>query len=184
MAERVGFVPYDPPPVNDLGRFRSPQFFRTTRNLSIRYKTGTASFGLRRAMRGGERTAEDEGALPMVWCRRVRLIEFGPTASACITALPIPASPFRNGASAKCFAGSTDTARNNLRPAVYNKLISTSVRASPLVSRKEPWRSQWDRQLVVIEIPNGNLITANSCVNGPSYNVFHRWTQGRPATEI
>src|SRR5262245_48118087 len=40
MAERVGFVPDDPPHVNDLGRFRNAQSSQNSRNLNIRYKTG------------------------------------------------------------------------------------------------------------------------------------------------
>jgi hypothetical protein len=42
LAERVGFVPVVPSPINDLGPIRSPQITKSTQNLSIRYKTGTA----------------------------------------------------------------------------------------------------------------------------------------------
>jgi hypothetical protein len=42
MAERVGFVPVVPAPINDLGLIESPQSTKSTQNLSIRYKTGTA----------------------------------------------------------------------------------------------------------------------------------------------
>jgi hypothetical protein len=38
----VGFVPVVPAPINDLGLIRSPQSTKSTGNLSIRYKTGTA----------------------------------------------------------------------------------------------------------------------------------------------
>ena len=41
MAERVGFVPAVPAPINDLGLIRSSQITKFTQNLSIRYKTGT-----------------------------------------------------------------------------------------------------------------------------------------------
>ena len=42
MAEREGFVPAIPAPINDLGLIRSPQTTKSTQSLSIRYKTGTA----------------------------------------------------------------------------------------------------------------------------------------------
>ena len=42
MAERVGFVPVVPSPINDLGLIRSPRITKSTQHLSIRYKTGTA----------------------------------------------------------------------------------------------------------------------------------------------
>jgi hypothetical protein len=42
MAERVGFVPVVLPPVNNLGLIRISQTAKSTQNLSIRYKTGTA----------------------------------------------------------------------------------------------------------------------------------------------
>jgi hypothetical protein len=42
MAERVGFVPAVPAPINDLGMLRGSQITKSTQNLSIRYKTGTA----------------------------------------------------------------------------------------------------------------------------------------------
>ena len=42
LAERVGFVPVAPSPINDLGLIRIPQFTKTSQSLSIRYKTGTA----------------------------------------------------------------------------------------------------------------------------------------------
>jgi hypothetical protein len=42
MAERVGFVPANLAPINDLGLIRSPQSTKSTQSLSIRYKTGTA----------------------------------------------------------------------------------------------------------------------------------------------
>ena len=42
LAERVGFVPVVPSPINDLGLIRSPQITKSTQSLSIRYKTGTA----------------------------------------------------------------------------------------------------------------------------------------------
>ena len=45
LAERVGFVPVVPAPINDLGLIRSPQITKSTQNLSIRYKTGTAQSG-------------------------------------------------------------------------------------------------------------------------------------------
>ena len=38
LAERVGFVPVVPAPINDLGLIRSPQITKSTQNLSIRYK--------------------------------------------------------------------------------------------------------------------------------------------------
>jgi hypothetical protein len=41
----VGFVSGDPRHINDLGRFRNAQSSQNTRNLSTRYKTGTAGFG-------------------------------------------------------------------------------------------------------------------------------------------
>jgi hypothetical protein len=43
MAERVGFVPGDPAPVNNLSSFSIAQIARNAQNLSIRYKTGTAA---------------------------------------------------------------------------------------------------------------------------------------------
>jgi hypothetical protein len=42
LAARVGFVPAIPSTINDLGLIRSPQTAKSTQNLSIRYKTGTA----------------------------------------------------------------------------------------------------------------------------------------------
>ena len=42
LAERVGFVPVVPSPINDLGPIGSPQTAKSTQNLSIKYKTGTA----------------------------------------------------------------------------------------------------------------------------------------------
>ena len=42
MAERVGFVPVVPSPINNLGLIESPQSTKSTQNLNIRYKTGTA----------------------------------------------------------------------------------------------------------------------------------------------
>ena len=42
LAERVGFVPVVPSRINDLGLIESPQSTKSTQNLSIRYKTGTA----------------------------------------------------------------------------------------------------------------------------------------------
>ena len=42
VAERVGFVPVVPAPINDLGPIRSPQITKSTQSLRIRYKTGTA----------------------------------------------------------------------------------------------------------------------------------------------
>lgn len=42
LAERVGFVPAIPAPINDLGLIRSPQSTKSTQSLSIRYKTRTA----------------------------------------------------------------------------------------------------------------------------------------------
>ena len=59
LAERVGFVPAILAPINDLGLIRSPQITKSTRSLSIRYKTGTARAieamdgGVRNATRGG-----------------------------------------------------------------------------------------------------------------------------------
>ena len=41
----MGFVPLDASWVNDLGLFRNAQSSRFTRNLRIRYKTGTAETG-------------------------------------------------------------------------------------------------------------------------------------------
>jgi hypothetical protein len=41
MAERVGFVPEGPAPLNDLGQIESPHSSKSTQSLSIRYKTGT-----------------------------------------------------------------------------------------------------------------------------------------------
>jgi hypothetical protein len=43
MAERVGFVPATAAIINDLGLVRSPQSTKSTRKLSIRYKTGSAN---------------------------------------------------------------------------------------------------------------------------------------------
>jgi hypothetical protein len=40
MAERVGFEPAAPTPINDLGQFSIARTARNARNLSIRYKTG------------------------------------------------------------------------------------------------------------------------------------------------
>jgi hypothetical protein len=42
VAERVGFVPDVLTPINDLGPIGSPETAKSTQNLSIRYKTGTA----------------------------------------------------------------------------------------------------------------------------------------------
>jgi hypothetical protein len=42
MAERVGFVPVVHSPINDLGPIQRSQIAKSTQNLSIRYKTGTA----------------------------------------------------------------------------------------------------------------------------------------------
>ena len=42
VAERVGFVPGDPAPINNLRPFSLAQITRNAQNLSIRYKTGTA----------------------------------------------------------------------------------------------------------------------------------------------
>jgi hypothetical protein len=42
LAERVGFVPDEPPSLNGLAGSEPPETARSTRNLSIRYKTGTA----------------------------------------------------------------------------------------------------------------------------------------------
>jgi hypothetical protein len=42
LAERVGFVPVVPSPINGLGQIKSPQTAKSTQKLSIRYKTGTA----------------------------------------------------------------------------------------------------------------------------------------------
>ena len=42
LAERVGFVPDDLAPVNDLRLIGSARTAKSTRNRSIRYKTGTA----------------------------------------------------------------------------------------------------------------------------------------------
>ena len=41
MAERVGFVPSEPAPVNNLGQFSIAQIARNAQTLSIRYNTGT-----------------------------------------------------------------------------------------------------------------------------------------------
>jgi hypothetical protein len=41
MAERVGFVPGEPAPVNNLGPLSIPRITRNAQILSIRYKTGT-----------------------------------------------------------------------------------------------------------------------------------------------
>ena len=43
MAERVGFVPVVPAPINNLGLIEGPQSTKSTQNLSIRYKTGTGN---------------------------------------------------------------------------------------------------------------------------------------------
>jgi hypothetical protein len=42
LAERVGFVPVVPSSINDLAPMQSPQITKSTQNLSIRYKSGTA----------------------------------------------------------------------------------------------------------------------------------------------
>ena len=42
LAERVGFVPAIPAPINNLGPFSIAQIARIAQNLGIRYKTGTA----------------------------------------------------------------------------------------------------------------------------------------------
>src|SRR5262249_15019564 len=42
LGERVGFVPANHTHINYLGRFSTARTSRTTQNLSIRYKTGTA----------------------------------------------------------------------------------------------------------------------------------------------
>ena len=42
LAERVGFVPAIPAPINDLGLIGSPQSTKSTQSLSIRYRSGTA----------------------------------------------------------------------------------------------------------------------------------------------
>jgi len=51
LAERVGFVPDNLAPINDLGPIGNSKSAKSTRNLSIRYKTGTPQIDncLRRA---------------------------------------------------------------------------------------------------------------------------------------
>ena len=46
MAERVGFVPDVPAPLNDLGRIGTARNRQISGNLSIWYKTGTAQLTL------------------------------------------------------------------------------------------------------------------------------------------
>jgi hypothetical protein len=47
LAERVGFVPANPAPLNNLRLFSSSQNTRNAQNLNIRYKTGTANHAVR-----------------------------------------------------------------------------------------------------------------------------------------
>ena len=54
LAERVGFVPVVPAPINDLAPIRSPQSTKSTQSLSIRYKTGTVQ---RSALKAGSRSS-------------------------------------------------------------------------------------------------------------------------------
>ncbi len=46
MAERVGFVPVVLSPINGSGPIAIARNAKSTRNLSIRYKTGTAQLTL------------------------------------------------------------------------------------------------------------------------------------------
>jgi hypothetical protein len=52
LAERVGFVPVVPAPINDLRLIRNAQNAKSSQNLSIRYKTGTAQCGRADCARG------------------------------------------------------------------------------------------------------------------------------------
>jgi hypothetical protein len=54
MAERVGFVPGEPAPINNFGPFSIARIARNAQNLNIRDKTGTADSVVERLVADGD----------------------------------------------------------------------------------------------------------------------------------
>jgi hypothetical protein len=142
LAERVGFVPVVPSPINGLGQIKSPQTAKSTQKLSIRYKTGTAQLPSFAAGQVQLVCVEEFHRVPDEYCRGVGRLRQQRLCVLPASADPAIAATSTRVSNASTLVGALSTVRRMRSSAASARLSASKYTRCKVAScRRVPWKT-------------------------------------------